>query len=228
MISAFLYQWALYVHVISGFIALTSGLVAMIAVKGHLVHKLAGKWFYGTMGFVFWTTVLFFLLDPLATKYHFFLGIAAISYYPVFTGQRVLAWKKGVKVTTGDWVRWALLLVAGLGMVAYGLGDAIGWWSVDGYGMLFLVFGGVSLSNVFGDWQVFTGRKAFRWLVSHGGKMVGGYAAAVTAFCVNIVPRFLPQDTPTWVYLAAWIVPGLLIGVLGGRLVGQVKEVAPN
>lgn len=219
MMSTFLYQWSLYLHVLSGFIALSAGLAAMIAQKGHAIHAIAGKWFFGTMGIVFWTSVLFFLLDPTSIKYHFFLGIAAISYYPVFTGRRVLDWKRGVQVTRLDWIRWGLLLVAGLGMAIYGIGDIIGWWAVQGYGVLFVVFSGVSFANVVGDWQIFTGRKPLRWVASHGGKMVGGYAAAVTAFCVNVVPRFLPSDSPSWVYLATWIAPGVLIGVLGGRIV---------
>lgn len=225
MITSFLYQWSLYLHVIAGFISLTAGLVAMIARKGQIVHHLAGKWFFAAMTIVFWTTVLFFLLDPFQIKYHFFMGIAAISYYPVFTGKRVLGWKKGIQITWGDWIRRGMLAISGILMLAYGAGHYLGSWNVPNYAPLFLVFGGVSLSNVWGDWQVFTGRRPFAWLVSHGGKMVGGYSAAVTAFCVNVVPRYLPDQTPMWVYLAAWIVPGIVIGLVGGRLVRRVAKV---
>lgn len=204
MITSFLYQWSLYLHVVAGFISLSAGLAAMISTKGHPIHLFSGKWFFTGMTIVFWTTHLFFILDLTQVKYHFFMGIAAISYYPVFTGKRVLGWKRGMSVTLADWIRWALLAISGILMVVYGAGHYLDWWFLPNYAILFLVFGGVSLANVWGDWQVFTGRKPLRWLVSHGSKMVGGYSAAVTAFCVNVVPRYLPDQTPSHHFLVGW------------------------
>lgn len=52
------------------------------------------------------------------------------------------------------------------------------------------------------------------WFFAHAGKMMGAYTAVITAFCVNIVPRFMPENTPGFVYILTWIAPGIILGIV--------------
>ena len=53
--------------------------------------------------------------------------------------------------------------------------------------------------------------------------MMGAYSAALTAFCVNIVPRYLPQNTPAFVFILTWTLPGVLIGIIASRMLKKYK-----
>jgi hypothetical protein len=53
--------------------------------------------------------------------------------------------------------------------------------------------------------------------------MMGAYSAAITAFCVNIVPRFFPENTPFFVFIIMWTAPGVIIGFLSARIIKKYQ-----
>ena len=228
-----IYKSAIFIHVLCGILSLTSGLIAMIVTKGGKKHKRAGLVFYWSMAIIFATTILFFVLEPSSLKYQFFLGIGIVSFYPNWSGRRMLSMKKGILPMPIDKIGAYLIGVSGLAMIVYGayltIHEVKGF---DGLNILFFVFGTVSLANCYGDLKVYLGyvkAEKLHWFFAHAGKMMGAYSAAITAFCVNIVPRYLPANTPSFVAILTWVAPGLTVGIVARILIKKYKlKMAPT
>jgi len=222
-----IFQLALFLHVIAGTLALASGLVAMAyGKKGGKVHNFSGQIFYWAMFFVFNTTILFFVLYPEQLKYQFFLTIGIVSFYPNWSGKRMLSMKKGLVPTWYDKLGGFLIGLSGLVMITYGVYGLLNTIKFGGLQYLFLVFGIVSLLNSYGDLKYYLNFQTapkMHWFFAHGGKMMGAYSAAITAFCVNIVPRYLPENFPFYGYLITWIAPGIVIAIISTRMLKRYK-----
>ena len=222
-----IYKSSIAVHVLCGILSLASGLVAMIAKKGGKIHNRAGFIFYWSMFVIFITTTIFFILFPTNLKYQFFLGIGIISFYPNWSGKRMLAMKKGLIPTMIDKIGAYLIGISGITMLAYGAYLTQNPpKSFAGLNILFFVFGIVSLANAYGDLKVYLGfvkAEKMHWFFAHAGKMMGAYSAAITAFCVNIVPRFFPENIPFFVFIIMWTAPGIIIGILSARILKKYK-----
>ncbi len=222
-----LYKASIAIHVLCGILSLIAGLVAMLANKGGKVHNRAGVVFYWSMFMIFVTTTIFFVLYPTNLKYQFFLGIGIVSFYPNWSGKRMLAMKKGLRPTLVDKIGAWLIGFSGVCMLAYGtyltLNPAKEFGSLN---ILFFIFGTVSVSNAYGDLKFYFGyvkADKMHWFFAHAGKMMGAYTAAVTAFCVNIVPRFLPENTPSFMFLLTWTAPGVILGIVSARIIKKYK-----
>lgn len=210
------YQTLLALHVAGGATALLTGLLAMFAKKGGKLHTLVGRIYYWAMVDVFVTVLGICALFPTKTFYHFFLMLSIVSFYPSFSGKRVLRLKKkGTRPELLDRVAAWTLLICGLGMWAYG-----GWmlYSTTNTFMavLFFFFGLISVKNGRNDIRLYAGKielEKMHWFYSHLSRMLNSYAAALTAFLVNIGPRFLPDGTPDWVTIVLWTAPATLVGV---------------
>lgn len=222
-----IFQSALFLHVIAGILALASGLVAMsYGKKGGKVHNFSGQIFYWAMFFIFITTILFFVLYPEQLKYQFFLTIGIVSFYPNWSGKRMLSMKKGLVPTWYDKLGGFLIGLSGIVMLAYGVYGVLNPNKFGGLQYLFLVFGLVSLLNSYGDLKYYLNFQTapkMHWFFAHGGKMMGAYSAAITAFCVNIVPRYLPENFPFYGYLITWTAPGIVIAIISTRILKKYK-----
>ncbi len=207
-----IFNTALFLHVIAGVASLSSGLIAMmVRKKGGKIHNTAGVIFYWSMFFIFITSILFVVFYPTVLRYQFFLGIGIVSFYPCYSGDRILKMKKGVDPKWKDWSALVLILVSGVGMLVYGL--YLQFTSPGTFMILFYVFGSLSLAQGIGDLQRFNGKREFGkmgWFFGHASKMIGAYSAAVTAFCVNILPRFMPEDTSMSIFILTWVGPGII------------------
>lgn len=232
-----IYKSSIAVHVLCGILSLAAGLVAMIANKGSKIHNRAGIVFYWSMFMIFVTTTLFFILYPTNLKYQFFLGIGIVSFYPNWSGKRMLAMKKGLVPTLVDKIGAWLIGFSGICMLVYGAYlTANPAKEFGGLNILFFIFGTVSLSNAYGDLKFYLGyvkAEKMHWFFAHAGKMMGAYTAAITAFCVNIVPRFMPENTPSFVFILTWTAPGIILGIVSARIIKKYKtkfkiEVKPS
>ncbi|GHB52165.1 DUF2306 domain-containing protein [Persicitalea jodogahamensis] len=209
------YKIILLIHVAFGFSALATGIVPMVAKKGGKVHKFWGNVYYWSMFGVFVTTLMLFALKPKELKLQFFLGIAVLSFYFTFSGDRVLKMKKSAtQATVLDRVAAGLALACGLAMLAYAVYGIIG---LQNYfiAILFTVFGVLISVNARHDLQLFSGKiesGKMHWYFGHIAKIMGAYIATVTAFCVNMT-RYLPEDSSVYLQLIPWLAPGILLGV---------------
>lgn len=223
-----IYKTLIISHVIAGFAALLTGFIAMkTRKKGGKIHNTAGQIYYWGMVVVFLSTVGLFILAPQKLFYQFFLGIAIVSFYPTFSGKRILGMKKAIQPQKIDWFAAIIVTICGFVMWGYAIYGFFHAADFNSFQYLFAIFGSICLANGYGDLMVFTKRKKtekMHWFFGHGGKMTGGYAATVTAFCVNIVPRYLPENLPTLTYLMIWVLPGVLIGFWGNRMLKSYKQ----
>ncbi len=221
-----IFNFFLIIHVICGFLSLSTGLIAMIAQKGRRVHNVSGIIFYWAMLGVFVTTVIFFIIYPTQLKYQFFLTIGVISFYPTFSGKRLLNMKKAIVPKPVDWVAAWGVGICGIVMIAYAVYGFIYPDGFKGMAILFAIFGVVCLINAYGDLKIYMGYQKpdkMHWFLGHGGKMMGAYSAALTAFFVNVVPRYMPQNTPSYVFILTWVLPGVRVGVIAARILRQYK-----
>lgn len=221
-----IFNFFLVIHVICGFLSLVTGLIAMIADKGKKTHNRAGNVFYWAMCGIFVTTIIFFVIYPAQVKYQFFLTIGIVSFYPNFSGKRLLSMKKAIMPTLVDWIAAWTVGVCGLVMIGYSVYGFMNPANFNGMTILFTIFGIVCLVNAYGDLKIYLGYvkpEKMHWFLGHGGKMMGAYSAALTAFCVNIVPRYLPQNTPAFVFILTWTLPGVLIGIIASRMLKKYK-----
>lgn len=209
------YQTLLALHVAGGFTALLTGLIAMFAKKGGKLHTLVGRIYYWSMVDVFVTVVGIFALFPEKPIYHFFVMLSIVSVYPSFSGERVLRLKKkGTRPAPLDRFAAWVLLISGIGMAGYGGGLVYSGGNPMMIG-LFFFFGFFSIRTGWNDIRLYSGKielEKMHWFYSHLSRMLNSYAAAVTAFLVNIGPRLLPDGTPGWVSIVLWTAPATLVG----------------
>lgn len=206
-----LYNFFLAIHVLCGFTSLVTGLVPMFAKKGGRLHSFWGNVYYWGMFGVFTTTLVMFGLRPAELKLQFFLMIAIFSFYNTFSGVRALRMKKNSQNPARlDWAAAVGTLLCGLTMWAYGA-----WQLNQDNGSIAILFGVFGTGCVFfglQDLRLFSGRIAeqkMHWFFRHLGRMMGSYAATVTAFLVNMSRYF-----PDWAQLITWLAPGLLVNIV--------------
>jgi hypothetical protein len=213
-VMATVYKVFLTLHILGGFTALISGLVPMFAHKGGKAHNFWGTIYYYGMLLAFATTLVMFGMKYDEVRMQFLSSIGVFSFYHTFSGVRILKMKKSAatQATLLDHIAaWAILVV---GMVM--LGYAIVTYLQHNYSLsiLFGIFGGATTSIGYHDILLFAGKKDVHkthWFFHHLTRMMGSYAATLTAFCVNVVSRHLPDGL---VQLLVWFVPGMAIGAI--------------
>jgi uncharacterized membrane protein len=221
-----LISFLLITHVIAGTLSLLLGLVAMLAKKGGQLHNRAGLVYVWCMTYVAVTAVLLFVSQPYTIFRLFLTGIAVFSFYLSTTGYRAVLLKRAKRSlenpTTFDrWLTYVTLVVS-LGMIGFGL--FLITQSASFMSILFAFFGVLTLIFAVQDSRQFgKPTEKMYWFFQHFTRMGGSYIAALTAFIVNNNGRFMPPGTPDWVFLAGWIVPSVVGGMLIGRTVRHYK-----
>ena len=204
----------LVLHIAGGTIALISGLVAMLTLKGSKPHRLAGKIYFWGMTAVFVGAVI------VAIGHHkdFLLMVGFFSYYMTVRGYRILFLKKLYQGQKADVLDWFIIFLSGIFILAL-----LGWgiWGMtrgEGMAIVALVFGGIGTSFLVGDIRKFISppSEKMHWWYSHIGSMGGSYISAVTAFVVVNIQ--LPQYQ--WVL---WILPSVIGGIIIGRTIRKYK-----
>ncbi len=182
-------------HVAAGGTALVCGLVALCSRKGSPLHRRFGRIYYWAMCVVAATAAI---LAPLVHSLFLFL-VMILSFYAAFSGYRVLARKNPFTAppTLIDWSAAVVVSVSGAAMVTIGIEKPL-----LSFAPMFLVFGALSLLLGGGDIIRYThppNRKG-AWMVLHGGKMIGSYIAALTAFSaanLQLLPLLVRWFWPT-------------------------------
>lgn len=179
------------VHVIAGLGCLGAGPVAMMARKGGVLHRRAGRAFAWLIGVVALTA---FVL--LALRFNtFFFVLSVFSFYLAFSGLRVLGRKRpdrGQTARPADW--WAAGATVLVGVASLFL-RVVGVLGDDAVAVLGLLSAAVVVA-VYDLWRfAFPGHAYSRrgvWLVEHLAKMGGAYIAVACAFSGTVL-TFLPS-----------------------------------
>jgi hypothetical protein len=200
----------LALHVIAGAVALLTAVIG-IASKAppvsHRVHVIAGTTFVVSMAIISVTGLpLAYLKGSL-----FLLMIGLFSGYLTWSGW-LYARNRAGRPSSVDWTVVAMMSLVGVALIVYGA-----WSLVQGstFGVVMIVFGGISLFLCNLDLQIFraggvTGKQR---IAQHLTMMLGGTITALTAFSANILTRFLPAQLEplAWLWPTAIIVPIIII-----------------
>jgi len=188
----------LIIHIFFGTAALLSGPVAIFTKKANRWHRGAGKIFALSMTFVFVTAVVLAAMHNIP----FLFMISFLSYYSVFAGVRIIFLKqlhKGQRPRWYDWLAGVITILAGMLFVAYGSFV----WIQHGFQalvVLSLIFGGFTALLGYNNLRPFWKRPEhpLHWWFYHMGNMLGGYAAALTAFLVTMAGRMEIHSPVVW------------------------------
>ena len=186
--------------VVGGGVGLLSGTINIIRKKGDKKHKLTGKFFlYGML----LSGVSALALSVMHPNYFLFI-VGIFTLYMVSTGERYLFLKQllnGQSPIFLDWILAGSMLVFGIAFIVFGIKIYL---QQEKFGLVFLVFGYISLRFVYSDWQNYTGKAKHKnyWLLAHLQRMTGAYIASLTAFLV--VNKLLPG-------IIIWLLPTILL-----------------
>ncbi len=194
--SIFLHSIVVVIHALSGVLALLSGLLNMVGSKKGKRHRAVGSFFV----FMMLTSALTGILLALTSGNWFLTVVGVFTAFMAYTGW---VYQRKNNFTIPDVV--AVFIMAGVGifMTGYGIGLLLGGVV---FGLVHVVFGGISLALVRTDLLVITKRKLFSQVagVQHISRMTGAFIAALTAFLVvneslfaNYVPGFFIWLLPT-------------------------------
>ena len=186
-----LMSYLIITHAITGGIALLTGLTSIVAQKGDVLHKKAGKVYFWSMTGVFITGVVI-----AGYQFNRFLFlIAFLSYYSVFAGVRSLKLKRLHKGQSPKWYDWTAGIINALANLFF-IGLGAYYVSTKGFSsggaLLSIGFGLGGLAISYNNLMPFVKapKKAYHWYVAHIGNMMGGYIATLTAFFSVMISRY--------------------------------------
>jgi uncharacterized membrane protein len=181
-----------------GFASLLIGAYLMVAKKGDKKHKQLGKiYFYSMLA----AALVSFPMAIMHPNYFLFI-VGVFTSYMLLTGTRYLKKKKIEDVNSTDWLLTGFMLLFGFGFIGFGIFNLIKGFS---FGVVFLVFGVISLFFVRVDYQNYKGISKVKnyWLTTHIQRMVGSYIASATAFLVVNKPP-VPE-------ILSWLLPTIIL-----------------
>lgn len=166
----------LYTHILTGSIALLSGLIPMIAKKGGFLHRKSGLLYFYSMII----TILLSLLLSAIRKNGFLGMVGVFSLYQTIEGFLAIR-NKSLKLNISDWVALPIFAINAVLMLL-------------SFKIVLIVFAFISFSLIFGRIknliQLRNGKSlaANSYLRRHIGMILGSYVSALTAFLVNVSP----------------------------------------
>jgi len=185
------YTIALFLHVVSGGVALITGFLAILFKKGQSKHRMAGRMYYYSMLVVGLSAITIAFMK----HNHFLLHIGIFSGYLVYSGYRAIQ-EKNFRANALDWILLFVTLANSGFMIA-------------SMNIILVVFGGIGLVLSLGDLRFYVMKirhkeiPKIQWLVRHIGMMMGAYISTFTAFLVvNITEVQYP--------VMVWLLPTIL------------------
>lgn len=180
----------LYLHIITGSVALLTGLLALVLRKGSVPHKRVGDVFFGAMllcsGAGLWLA--------LTGGNTFLLAIAVFSLYLTLAGFNALFVLRSPAARV---LGQLLASVMALGVVGFAVLAIDAFQNGNGLaGILLTMFGALAAFLVVQDYRFYRHDKG-SVMSQHIGRMVGAWIAALSAFLV--VNQTLQPPVLNWV-----------------------------
>ena len=194
------YQILLFLHIIAGSLSLLTGTLNMILPKGGKIHQKIGRIFVTGMMLTGGSALFMAQIKP--NPFLFIIGVFTI--YLVGTADRYIKLNKN-KPLLIDWVYTLGMFVFGSIFIIWGV---ISLTKSEGMSAVLLIFGSIGLYSVHQDFKNYKGEAKHRnyRLLTHIGRMVGGFTATVTAVLV-VNASYIPIAIPDVVY---WLTPTLI------------------
>ncbi len=206
---------AIIIHIISGSVALSCGLLSMLNKKGTRIHRQTGKIFFGSMTGVFITATFISVVKNIP----FLFMVGFLSYYLACSGYRALYLKKLHLQQNPALIDWFINItgvLAGTGLIIF----SYSWFLQKGvWGLVPFSFGLFCFRNGVSDISSFYKRPVIKqhWLFKHGARMGGAFAATLTAFIVVNINI----GSASWIL---WILPGVLTGIWVSKILNGYKQ----
>ena len=209
-----LYQSLLILHIAAGSLSLFTGGLNMILPKGGKRHQKIGRLFVTGMMLTGGSALFMAQIKP--NPFLFIIGVFTI--YLVGTADRYIKLTQN-KPLLIDWVYTLGMFVFGSIFIIWGV---ITLTKSDGMGAVMLVFGSIGLYSVYQDINNYKGEAKHRnyRLLTHIGRMVGGFTATVTAVLV-VNAQYIPLNIPAALY---WLAPTLIFTPLSIYWIRQRKN----
>lgn len=209
-----LYQSLLFLHIAAGSLSLFTGGLNMILPKGGKRHRKIGRLFVAGMMLTGGSALFMAQIKP--NPFLFIIGVFTI--YLVGTADRYIKLSQN-KPLLIDWVYTLGMFVFGSIFIIWGV---ITLTKSDGMGAVMLVFGSIGLYSVYQDFNNYKGEAARRnyRLLTHIGRMVGGFTATVTAVLV-VNAQYITLYIPAAIY---WLAPTLIFTPLSIYWIRQRKK----
>ncbi len=190
-----IFDLLLATHIFGGGLSLLLGMIILFLKKGNRPHVLLGNIYFSAMLIAALVAIPMCYLHP----NYFLFVISIFTSYMLLTGRRSLGKTTLDKVNPIDWALTGTMLIFGFAFITLGISATI---SVNYFGVVLVVFGGISLVFVYQDYINFTGKSKFKnfWLTAHIQRMIGSYVASITAFLVvnnTVLPTVLVWLLPT-------------------------------
>ena len=194
------YQILLFLHIIAGSLSLLTGTLNMILPKGGKIHQKIGRIFVTGMMLTGGSALFMAQIKP--NPFLFIIGVFTI--YLVGTADRYIKLNKN-KPLLIDWVYTLGMFVFGSIFIIWGV---ISLTKSEEMSAVLLIFGSIGLYSVHQDFKNYKGEAKHRnyRLLTHIGRMVGGFTATVTAVLV-VNASYIPITIPDVVY---WLTPTLI------------------
>jgi uncharacterized membrane protein len=205
-----LYIPALILHIVTGGLALLTGVVNLVRKKGDRTHRTVGKVFVISMLASCFSAI--FLSLHKGNMFLFIIGFFTI--YLIGTGMRYLTTiRRRVKAKRVSASDWSLTFLLGLFSLALYYLSVTFLIRGQLFGVVTLSFAGLSSFMVYQDFIVLTGKSSAQnfGLLMHIQRMSGAFIASLTAFIVVNV-TFLPGIV-TWTLPSALVVPFIVVWV---------------
>ncbi|MEQ1734561.1 MAG: hypothetical protein ABL940_12870 [Bacteroidia bacterium] len=218
-----IFKAILALHILAGATGLIAGTINMVRKKGDKLHVLFGKAFLYGMLTAGCCSFALAVIHP--SLFLFMVGVFTI--YLVGTGERYLFLKQlhlTQKPLVIDWALTIFMAIGGLTLIGAGIHGLI---NGNTFGLVYVVFGGSGLKNVYDDVQNYQGKITNKnyWLLVHIGRMSGGYIAAFTAFLVTNSDKFpvAIQGTILWLLPTIIFVPLIVYWSKKVKIIPVVK-----
>ena len=203
----------IFLHVLTGSLALLLGLVALLSAKGGAIHNKSGRYFLGLMTVVILTGLIGVLVFGRNT---FLLVITVLSGYVAFSGYRVL--KAKTNTPKGLDILVSLISLAILTYFLYYM-KSIGmiWAPV----VIYSTVGALLLVISYDFLRYFIPRDTYRqnriWLYEHIYKMTSAFGALLSAFSGTVLEEYQPHSQYLPSALAMLIIFGFMAYVYQSR-----------
>ena len=206
-----IFDFARWLHIISGFLALLVFWIPIVTRKGKKVHRRSGWIYVVAMGCVSISALYMgvyrlawdvaFEADGIPFSW-FLIFIAILSGGAAWYGIRVLRYKNRTSPHrhTIDLLFPTLLLTSGIAITIYG-------W-VIGFPLLqYFPIVGIFLGSIQLHYWLSSPKRKSHWIVEHIVGMLSCCIATVTAFTVFGAPRLLQVES---VSLIMWLIPTIV------------------
>lgn len=184
----FTHQLNILTHVISGCLAMTMAITAMISSKGNKTHKTSGIVFLVLIAIVIITGLIGIFIFKVNT---FLLVLTLLSGYQAFSGYRILGNKKSLPKLL-DIIVAIITLGSGLYFIYYIKTIGFIWAPGIIYSTVAALF--LIITYDFVRYLLPKNKYKNRWLYEHIYKMVASFTALLAAFIGTVLPEYKPYS----------------------------------